>query len=1089
MNTLNIRSLICVICAFIFLSISSSTIAQICSSDPNTAIDDGFGSTGAGTPASIDIDVPAFFTNAITDLTFDLRIDHTFVGDLIVTLQSPAGTTVTLMDRPGRPPATFGCGQDNVDANFDDASAIDVEDECSGTGAAIQGILNPQGTLSDFDGEIPAGTWTLTVTDNAGQDTGTIIAGSNCLDLTTVPVVLSSFESRQRGQRVVSRWQTASEAFNLGFNLWGNINGDWTQLNQRLIRSGAVDSVEPLNYRRSININRMPSPPTEIGISSVSSSGFEEFYGPFEIGERYGEITVPKPIDWSAQRDKHRQAMQQAGFEYRHGRWRKISRHGQRIANYLQERFPDAWLRIEQDGVYRVTHEELLTNGIDLSRLPIWRIALSQRGKAVARRVKGSTRRPWQFGPGAEITFFAQTPKGALQRYADFSNVRVSTDASLVHSASQQRHQRLSSMDDVSSFHIKRVSFGQPKGYSFIVPGDNPWYDEVIFAAGSTASKKMVFEVGPQGLLDKPVQIRMNLMGGTSFENLDNDGDGVVEPDHHLKVYLNREQFSEPVYEGFAEMVDPIAINTTAQGQLLIGENVLEVEVIPDNGHNLDAAYFLNAELDYQATNETVDERAELRLDIQHEWVSIPDNNAQVQRIFVSDSAGNFRELRGQRKNGQLLFRVPPAIGESTDRTVWLARSDNNLLSVAELSPAAIVDPEDLDLRDVDYVIVAHPSLIGEKLGHYAEQQRELGRNTKVVSTFDIFAQYSEGLPTPQAIASYLRQAAQGTADRAPATFTHVLLVGGHTYNYLGFNVSNDERPINLIPSFYRNGAETINRQIPTAVPFVDFDFDGAPDRAIGRWPVRDLEQLALVVDKTMAWHRQGSHKDNQQALLIAQKDEDLNNFSASIERVNDVIGHTSNPWLEPEKVIVSEILADDNVPADRKINTARDRLVDGINQGPALTIYSGHASPTTWGRENLLTTSVVDRFTNTGTPSLIVPLACYTTYYETPKIKSLSERLFSDNAAGAVGLTGPALLSYNSDNERFAKQLLRLMTQQGHDLGTAVMLAKQAIKHGGPRRQTVIDNWVTLADPTLSFGLPAVIEEPEVENESRKAR
>jgi len=110
------------------------------------------------------------------------------------------------------------------------------------------------------------------------------------------------------------------------------------------------------------------------------------------------------------------------------------------------------------------------------------------------------------------------------------------------------------------------------------------------------------------------------------------------------------------------------------------------------------------------------------------------------------------------------------------------------------------------------------------------------------------------------------------------------------------------------------------------------------------------------------------------------------------------------------------------------------------------------------------------------------MPLACYTTYYETPKVKSLSERLFSDNPAGAVGLSGPALLSYNSDNERFARSVLRLMTHAGHDLGTATLLAKKAIHGTGPRRQTVIYNWVTLADPTLSFELPPAPPDTQVE-------
>ncbi len=1057
------------------------SVAQICSTDANVAIPDGSGSSGAGTPASISIVVPAIYTNAITDLTFDLRINHTYVGDLIATLTSPAGTTVTLMDRPGVPASTFGCFRNNVEATFDDASGTAVESQCATPGAAIQSILNPQGSLSSFDGETPAGTWTLTVTDNAGQDTGTIISASNCLDLTTVPVVMSSFSSRQRGRGLVTQWQTASEAFNLGFHLWGNVEGEWTQLNKRMIPSKAIDSVEPMSYRRRVNINTLPSPPTQIGISSVSSSGFEEFYGPFQIGEEYGEITVPKAIDWSAQREKHAGAMRERGYEMLNGKWRRITKRSRFLAAWFENRYEDLWLNIDEAGLYRLTHEELMNQGINLSGLPINRLALSHAGQPIARRVTGSDRRPRKFGTGAEIVFFAQPPTGDQARYANSLNVRLSADRELALNAPKLDASD-TALDSASNTHIKTVNFGQPSGYSFIVPGDSPWYDEVIYAFGNTGVKSMTFTVDQQAQLDMPASIELNLMGGTSFDNIDVDGDGEVEPDHHYRVYLNRQLFPKPVYEGYSEMVDAVKIQAKADNQLILGENTLELEVIPDNGHNIDAAYFLNGSVKYLQTNRLSEDINVFALGEAQQSIKIADELRLTKRVFAVDSTGNFSELSPLFERGFVGARAPAAIGNSVNRTLWFTGA-NGFLSVPEVTKAASIDDSALSVQDIDFVIIADESLMGAQLNRFVALQQDLGRATKVISAQDIYAHYSDGIELPSAIARFLREAAVGTSSNEPSPYEYVLLVGGHTYNYLGFNVSDEERPINMIPSFYRNGKQTINRQIPTAVPFVDFNGDGAPERAIGRWPVRDTEQLKKVVDKTIAWHQNGSNKNNQRALLIAQKDEPLNQFTAGLERINEAIGSESNPWQPSNKLLVSEILADNEIPADQKISYARDQLVDGFNQGPALAVYNGHASPTTWGRENLLTTSVVDRFTNHQSPTLVLPLACYTTYYETPSVKSLSERLFSDNAAGAVGLSGPALLSYSSENERFAKQVLTLMTRQGLSLGTAVLHAKRAIHGTGDRRQTVIYNWVTLSDPTLDFGLPVeipAIEEPD---------
>ena len=103
------------------------------------------------------------------------------------------------------------------------------------------------------------------------------------------------------------------------------------------------------------------------------------------------------------------------------------------------------------------------------------------------------------------------------------------------------------------------------------------------------------------------------------------------------------------------------------------------------------------------------------------------------------------------------------------------------------------------------------------------------------------------------------------------------------------------------------------------------------------------------------------------------------------------------------------------------------------------------------------------------------MPLACYTTYYETPDIKSLPEVLLTDTAAGAVAISGSSLLSGSAENERFSRSVLRQMTVDGANIGEAVMRAKQEFLASSPKYQTVVYNWATLGDPTLSFNLPKV--------------
>ncbi|MEM0519413.1 M36 family metallopeptidase [Aequorivita flava] len=110
----------------------------------------------------------------ITDLDVDINISHTWVGDIIVTLKSPAGTTATIIDRPGRTTSGAGCSRDDIDATLDDEAATPVETECATATPTIDGSFIPNNPLSIFDGENTAGIWEVTVSDNAGADTGTL---------------------------------------------------------------------------------------------------------------------------------------------------------------------------------------------------------------------------------------------------------------------------------------------------------------------------------------------------------------------------------------------------------------------------------------------------------------------------------------------------------------------------------------------------------------------------------------------------------------------------------------------------------------------------------------------------------------------------------------------------------------------------------------------------------------------------------------------------------------------------------------------------------------------------------------------------
>jgi|GEM_PF-2542792 len=124
------------------------------------------------------ITIPASETRSIADLDVDLNATHSWIGDLAISLARDA-TTVSIMDRPGYTGTGFGCSGDNPNIIADDEGTDgSIEGSCvagANPGYAVaDGRYTPNQPLSAFDGSAMAGTYTLTISDNAAGDTGTL---------------------------------------------------------------------------------------------------------------------------------------------------------------------------------------------------------------------------------------------------------------------------------------------------------------------------------------------------------------------------------------------------------------------------------------------------------------------------------------------------------------------------------------------------------------------------------------------------------------------------------------------------------------------------------------------------------------------------------------------------------------------------------------------------------------------------------------------------------------------------------------------------------------------------------------------------
>ncbi len=135
-----------------------------------TPLDNGCGAFTSNPGAIIDdtndpediIVVSGTGPQVLSDLNVALRIEHTYLSDLDITLTSPSGNSIELI--------TDICGtNDNFDIVLDDEGEAFVCD------SPTVGFFIPEGLLSGFDGEVFDGDWTLSIIDDGGGDDGILI--------------------------------------------------------------------------------------------------------------------------------------------------------------------------------------------------------------------------------------------------------------------------------------------------------------------------------------------------------------------------------------------------------------------------------------------------------------------------------------------------------------------------------------------------------------------------------------------------------------------------------------------------------------------------------------------------------------------------------------------------------------------------------------------------------------------------------------------------------------------------------------------------------------------------------------------------
>lgn len=173
--------------------------------------------TTANVTASVPINVSGGII--IGDLKVTLDISHTWIGDMIISLEGPASIGSPEIILLNQPCTGSGSTYPNILATLDEAGTALV---CEATSPVVRGIAAPFESFTAFNGLNADGVWTLKVSDVGNNDGGAINAVSlNFCNV--VPGTLSSNDNVLGSLKVYPN--PAKGIVNIDL---GNVTGDTT---------------------------------------------------------------------------------------------------------------------------------------------------------------------------------------------------------------------------------------------------------------------------------------------------------------------------------------------------------------------------------------------------------------------------------------------------------------------------------------------------------------------------------------------------------------------------------------------------------------------------------------------------------------------------------------------------------------------------------------------------------------------------------------------------------------------------------------------------------------------------------------------
>jgi hypothetical protein len=427
-------------------------------------------------------------------------------------------------------------------------------------------------------------------------------------------------------------------------------------------------------------------------------------------------------------------------------------------------------------------------------------------------------------------------------------------------------------------------------------------------------------------------------------------------------------------------------------------------------------------------------------------------------------------KMRGNQLGNQLVFT-----NDITRLREYIAFNPGSLLQPFYIGKQANQDLH--GLSGIDYIVITHPQLLVEAQRLALFHQQKNGYKTAVITTDQLYTEFSGGIPDPVAIRDFEKM----LYDRAGSSQKprYLLLFGSPSYDYRyrinananlvpGWESANSLDPLNSYTSddFFGllDDGDDINRNDPAQLI----------DIGVGRIPARNLAEAKTMVDKIIRYHTKESLGGwrNQTIYLADDRDQNLHLEDAEIisadAKAANTLFNQSKIYLDAYPLVSGS--------GGTRYPAVNEAIVNQVFNGALIFNYSGHGNYQRLAEEAVLTQEELNRFNNPDKLPLFITASCDFAPYDDPIKNSLGSAILTAGVNGAIALltTSRVVFAYSNRiiNDNYLKTALQPVNGRYLSLGESVKTAKNFTMQS---TGDVINNrkFSLLGDPGMQLGFP----------------